>query len=206
MGNSIEEESKEMWRETFLKESQKQLSLEYLQDGNIQVGDYIYTSLIGYEPTSTDPKKDKPLFLTDKLYKILEIPEEGRTPIGVIVNSEKGKWFLDFREGYIDYFKHKQLSTDDRLGMLDVIPFKIMELLNKFKEAPRTHIISTIMQDNYSRDAGKMQNLKEDITESIYLLLQSHKIEQGSRPGFYKLTIEGMREMNLTPDKQTPTE
>jgi len=36
-----------------------------------------------------------------------------------------------------------------------------------------------------------MQQMKEDIVEAIYLLLQSHKIEQGARAGFYKLTTDG---------------
>lgn len=194
-----------MWRETFLKEAQHNLSLEYLQEGHLEVGDYIYTSMIGYEPDATNPKEDKPLFLTDKPYKVLEIVKEGGTPTGVIMESEKGPWAMDFREDYITYFKHKQFTTDERLGLLDVVPFKIMELLHSYKEAPRAHIISTILQDNYSRDADKMQQLKENISESIYLLLQAGKIEKGNRPGFYKLTIDGQREMSLSLKKQFPS-
>ena len=48
--------------------------------------------------------------------------------------------------------------------------------------------------------------MKEDIVEAIYLLLQSHKIEQGARAGFYKLTTDGLREMNLPPEKQQSKE
>ena len=190
-----------MWRETFLKEAQEALSLDYIQQGNIKVGDFVYTPMLGKDPAAKDPVADKPLFVPDKLYKVLEIPKDAGLPVGIIVASEKGNWFLDGREGYISYFYHKKLSHDDRLGLLDVVPLKIMELLNKYGEVPRTHIISTIMQDNYSRDTKVMQQMKEDIVEAIYLLLQSNKIEQGSRAGFYKLTTDGLREMNLSPEK-----
>lgn len=183
-----------MWRDLIDKIAQQKLSLEYIQEGHVKPGDFISTTTTGYSPN--DKKDDKPLFIADKLYKVIDVLREGDKPVGVVVNSEQGKWLLDARQSYIQYFNHVDLSPEERLGLLDVIPLEIMQFLDKYKEVPRTYIISELMQSHYSNDIRVMKKMKDDVTEAIYLLIQAGKIERGSRPGTYKLTLDAQRDLH----------
>jgi len=178
-----------MWRDTMLKKVIAEDSTLTVQDVNsLNVGDYLIPITNGFEPE--DQVQEVPLFIKDKTYEILEVK-----PPGVVIESEKGNWWLDFSEGLGKFFRLKQLNTEEQLGELESLPYEIMKLLNTHGEIPRSRIITAITQMNSVTDKVNVSALRNKIIKAIGLLFQSGKIQQSEKVGIYKLTPEGLKEM-----------
>lgn len=178
-----------MWRDVMLKEVIAEDTTLTAQDVNsLNVGDYLIPITNGFEPE--DQVQEVPLFIKDKTYKILEVK-----PPGVVIESEKGNWWLDFSEGLGKFFRVKQLTSEEQLGELESLPYEIMKLLNEHGDVPRSRIITAMIQMNAVTAPSAVKALRANVIKAIGLLFQTNKIQQSEKVGIYKLTPEGLKDM-----------
>lgn len=174
------------WRDVMKVTADRTLTMNDLK--SIRVGDYLVPVVEGFDPQDTE--KTVPLFKQGKPYEVLEV-----TLPGIVIESEKGNWWVDFSQGFGKFFTLKKLNNDEKLGLLGSLPFEIMKLLSEHGSIFRTRIITAIMQIYYTDDTVEMKELRDDTINSISLLLRTGKIEYGDTVGLYKLTPEGLKEM-----------
>jgi len=178
-----------MWRDVMLKEVIAEDNTLTVQDvKSLNVGDYLIPIINGFEPE--DQVQEVPLFIKDKTYEILEVK-----PPGVVIESEKGNWWLDFSEGLGKFFRVKQLTSEEQLGELESLPYEIMKLLNEYGDVPRSRIITAVIQMSAVTDSSEVKALRNNIIKAIGLLFRAGKIQQSEKVGIYKLTPEGLQEM-----------
>lgn len=177
---------KNNWRDTLIITADRTLTESDVT--SLKVGDYLTPIVTGFDPE--DKEKTEPLFVQGEAYAILEV-----RPPGIVLDSAKGNWWLDFSEGYGQFFTLKQLSKDEELGKLEAIPYEIMKILAEYGEVPRTRIVAAIIQANYVTDPGEAKKLRADVSLSIRLLLDSGIIRRGEKVGMYSLTPEGLKDM-----------
>ena len=180
------------WRNTLIVTADENETLTLKDLRNINVGDYLIPIVTGGDPKGSG--NTEPAFVQGKEYEVLQIAPEGN-PIGVVLASERGKWWLDFTEGYGKFFTLRKLTDDEQLGALESLPNEIVKLLYEHKKIPRSRIITELMQVYYTDDVAQMKKLRNDIMLAISLLLRSGKIEHSEKVGIYQLTQDTEQEM-----------